>query len=36
MFQLSFDINPDACRAVEEITSFIAYATTEAEDEVSA
>ncbi|WP_273734636.1 alpha/beta hydrolase [Mycolicibacterium septicum] len=36
MFQLSFDINPDARHAVEEITSFIAYATSEVEDEASA
>ncbi|MDH6199130.1 monoterpene epsilon-lactone hydrolase [Mycobacterium frederiksbergense] len=33
MFQLSFDINPDARRAVDEITSFIAYATAEIDDE---
>jgi acetyl esterase/lipase len=36
MFQLSFDVNPDARRAVDEITSFIAFVTTEVEDEVSA
>ncbi|OMC08433.1 esterase [Mycobacterium sp. SP-6446] len=34
-FQLTFDINPDARRAIEEITDFIRYATT-IEDEVSA
>lgn len=36
MFQLSFDVNPDARRAVDEITSFIEFVTTEVEDEVSA
>ncbi|GAB5901351.1 alpha/beta hydrolase [Mycolicibacterium mageritense] len=36
MFQLSFDVNPDARRAVEEITSFIDYITATVEDEASA
>ena len=36
MFQLSFDINPDARQAIDEITSFIGYATTAADDEASA
>lgn len=30
MFQLSFDVNPDARRAVDEIASFIAHVTQEA------
>jgi acetyl esterase/lipase len=33
MFQLSFDVNPDARRAVEEIASFVEYVTTPARDE---
>ena len=33
MFQLTFDINPDARHAVEEITSFIAHVTTQAVDD---
>jgi hypothetical protein len=36
MFQLSFDVNPDARRAVEEIASFVDYVTTPARDEASA
>jgi monoterpene epsilon-lactone hydrolase len=36
MFQLSFDINPDAQKAVAEIVSFISYVTTAASDEASA
>lgn len=36
MFQLSFDVNPDARRAVEEIASFVAYVTTVQRDEASA
>ncbi len=38
MFQLSFDVNPDARRAVDEVAAFIRYATTvqESKDEVSA
>ena len=28
MFQLSFDVNPDARRAVDEVAAFIRYATT--------
>jgi epsilon-lactone hydrolase len=28
MFQLSFDVNPDARRAVEEVATFIGYVTT--------
>jgi epsilon-lactone hydrolase len=38
MFQLSFDVNPDARRAVDEVASFIRYATAEKDvkDEVSA
>jgi epsilon-lactone hydrolase len=41
MFQLSFDINPDARRAVDEVAAFIRYATAEQdvkdiENEVSA
>jgi acetyl esterase/lipase len=35
MFQLSFDINPDARRAVDEVAAFIRYATT-VQDEISA
>jgi acetyl esterase/lipase len=35
MFQLSFDVNPDARRAVNEVAAFIRYATT-VQDEVSA
>jgi epsilon-lactone hydrolase len=35
MFQLSFDVNPDARRAVDEVAAFIRDATT-AQDEVSA
>lgn len=33
MFQLSFDVNPDARRAVEEIASFVEYVTMPARDE---
>jgi monoterpene epsilon-lactone hydrolase len=36
MFQLSFDVNPDARRAIDEITSFIGFVTAEVEDEASA
>jgi acetyl esterase/lipase len=36
MFQLSFDVNPDARRAIDEITSFIGHVTAEVEDEASA
>jgi epsilon-lactone hydrolase len=38
MFQLSFDVNPDARRAVDEVAGFIRYATAEknSKDEVSA
>jgi monoterpene epsilon-lactone hydrolase len=41
MFQLSFDVNPDARRAVDEVAAFIRYATAEQdvkdlENEVSA
>jgi hypothetical protein len=41
MFQLSFDVNPDARRAVDEVASFIRYATAakdskDLENEVSA
>ncbi|WP_458320098.1 alpha/beta hydrolase [Mycolicibacterium brisbanense] len=36
MFQLSFDVNPDARRAIDEITSFIEFVTAEEQDEVSA
>jgi epsilon-lactone hydrolase len=38
MFQLSFDVNPDARRAVDEVAAFIRYATAEknSKDEVSA
>lgn len=35
MFQLSFDVNPDARRAVEEITDFVGY-ITELRDEATA
>jgi monoterpene epsilon-lactone hydrolase len=35
MFQLSYDVNPDARRAVDEVASFIRYATS-ARDEISA
>lgn len=35
MFQLSFDVNPDARRAVEEVAGFIRYVTT-VPDEASA
>lgn len=35
MFQLSFDINPDARRAIDEVTAFIGHVTT-AQDEASA
>ncbi len=35
MFQLSFDVNPDARRAVDEVAEFIRYATT-VQDEISA
>ena len=35
MFQLSFDVNPDARHAVDEVAAFIRYATT-ARDEASA
>ena len=35
-FQLTFDVNPDARRAIEEVASFIRYATTTAEGEASA
>lgn len=35
MFQLSFDVNPDAL-CTEEITSFIDYITATVEDEASA
>jgi acetyl esterase/lipase len=35
MFQLSFDVNPDARRAVDEVAAFIRYATT-VQDEISA
>jgi monoterpene epsilon-lactone hydrolase len=41
MFQLSYDVNPDARRAVEEVAAFIRYATAgqdvqDVENEVSA
>jgi hypothetical protein len=36
MFQLSFDVNPDARRAIDEITSFIDFVTAEVQDEASA
>mgnify|MGYP000222723863 CR=1 FL=1 len=35
MFQLSFDLNPDARKAIAEIVSFIAYATSERPGEVA-
>jgi hypothetical protein len=35
MFQLSFDVNPDARRAVDEVAAFIGHVTT-ARDEASA
>lgn len=35
MFQLSFDVNPDARRAIDEVAAFIRHATT-ARDEASA
>jgi epsilon-lactone hydrolase len=35
MFQLSFDVNPDARRAIDEVAAFIRYATT-VQDEISA
>lgn len=35
MFQLSFDVNPDARRAVDEITDFVGY-VTELRDEATA
>ncbi|MGA8330128.1 MAG: alpha/beta hydrolase [Mycobacterium sp.] len=35
MFQLSYDVNPDARRAVDEVAAFIRYATT-VHDEISA
>jgi epsilon-lactone hydrolase len=35
MFQLSYDVNPDARRAVDEVAAFIRYATT-VQDEISA
>ena len=35
MFQLSFDVNPDARQAVGEIASFVAYATAAARDEAA-
>jgi epsilon-lactone hydrolase len=35
MFQLSFDVNPDARRAVDEVAAFIRYATS-VQDEISA
>ena len=38
MFQLSFDVNPDARRAVDEVAAFIRYATAQKDlkDEISA
>jgi len=36
VFQLFFDVTPDARRAVDEVTSFIRYATTAGKDEASA
>jgi epsilon-lactone hydrolase len=36
MFQLSFDVNPDARRAVDEVAAFIRYATAEKDSEISA
>jgi monoterpene epsilon-lactone hydrolase len=35
MFQLGFDVNPDARRAVDEVAAFIRHVTT-ARDEASA
>lgn len=35
MFQLSFDVNPDARRAIEEIASFVAHVTAAARDEAA-
>jgi len=35
MFQLSFDVNPDARAAVDEVAAFIRYATA-VQDELSA
>lgn len=35
MFQLSFDVNPDARKAVTEIVSFIEYTTTVRPDEIA-
>lgn len=35
MFQLSFDVNPDARRAVDEVAAFVRYATS-VQDEISA
>ena len=35
MFQLSFDVNPDARKAVSEIVAFFEYATTQKHDEVA-
>ena len=35
MFQLSFDVNPDARTAIGEIASFIAYVTAPARDEAA-
>jgi monoterpene epsilon-lactone hydrolase len=32
MFQLTFDVNPDARRAVEEVAAFVRYATTVQDD----
>lgn len=36
MFQLSFDVNPDARRAVADIAEFIGFVTSRAQDEASA
>ena len=36
MFQLSFDVNPDARRAVADIAEFVAYATAGRSDEATA
>lgn len=35
MFQLSFDVNPDARKAVSEIVAFVEYATTQQPGEVA-
>ena len=35
-FQLTFDVNPDARRALDEVTAFVRYATTTVEDQASA